>query len=458
MSATRTAPEDTAAAIRAFDDLDRGDVGYAGGKGANLGELISAGFPVPGGFVVGARAYAEFCEANDLRTKITAELERVDMEDTDGLVKACAHVRQIVTDASIPESLAQAITDAYAALAPSDGTPVAVRSSATGEDTASASFAGMNQTFLNVRGAGWVVDAVKRCWASLFGARTVYYRAERGLDQAGMDIAVVVQLQIHSTRAGVMFTIDPASGRTDRLVIEGSLGLGESVVSGAVSPDRYVVDKKSLAILERDVRHKELVIESVEDGAGTRTRATREDEQAASTLTDVEVQELAELGRRIESHYGAAQDTEWAFDADGKAWMLQSRPVTTSGGEVPDETPRDDGYAIVRGLGAAPGRATGVARHIESLATDTLADGEILVAHMTRPDWVPLMRRAAAIVTDSGGMTCHAAIVARELGIPCLVGTGDATSRLREGEVVTVDTGRGIVFEGGPQPLSLIHI
>jgi pyruvate,water dikinase len=341
------------------------------------------------------------------------------------------------------------IRSAYAELARADDqAPVAVRSSATAEDTASASFAGMNETFLNVRGADSVIDAVRSCWRSLFGARTVYYRGLRGFSQAAMDIAVVVQRQIQSTRAGVMFTVNPASGDRAQLVIEGALGLGEAVVSGSVSPDRYLVDKATLAIRAREVHHKELIIESTPDG-GTVTRALSEDDALAPVLSDEEVVTLASLGRQIEEHYGTPQDTEWAFDPDGAAWMLQSRPVTTLHGEQAPASTEPQGTVLLHGLGGAPGSASGAVRVLATLADAArLGNGEVLVTHMTAPDWVPLMRRAAAIVTDSGGMTCHAAIVSRELGIPCVVGTGQATKQLRDGEIVTVDATHGVVIEG----------
>ena len=227
------------------------------------------------------------------------------------------------------------------------------------------------------------------------------------------------------------------------------------MVSGSVSPDRYVVDKESLRILAREVRRKELVVEGVPEAGGTVVRAARADEAEAPTLDDREVHELAELGRRIESHYGAPQDTEWAYDPEGRVWILQSRPVTTLASDEPAAAPGQTGRVLLRGLGAAPGGASGRARVVATLSeAGELTDGDVLVAHMTTPDWVPLMRRAAAIVTDSGGMTCHAAIVSRELGIPCLVGTGSATKTLRDGELVTVDAGKGIVVEGvqGAEP------
>jgi pyruvate,water dikinase len=443
-------------AVRTFERLLRGDVDYAGGKGANLGELTAAGFPVPPGFVVGAPAYAEFCDANGLRERIGQRLADVDVERTEELEQAAREVREMVEAEPMPDGLASSIGDAYDRLAAGAGdpaTPVAVRSSATAEDTESASFAGMNETMLNVRGRDAVLEAVRRCWSSLFGARTIYYRAKRGFGQADMDIAVVVQRQIESTRSGVMFTIDPASGATDRLIIEGAFGLGESVVSGSVSPDRYVVGKGTLGTLRREVRHKELTIEPNRDG-GTTTRELREDEAEQPVLSDDEVRQVADLGTRIERHYGAPQDTEWAVDPGGAIWMLQSRPVTATGGQpLAEPTRQQRGEILVRGLGAAPGVASGAVRVIADLATaDGLVEGEVLVTHMTAPDWVPLMRKAAAIVTDSGGMTCHAAIVSRELGIPCVVGTAEATKVLRDGELVTVDAGEGVVTEGATAP------
>jgi pyruvate, water dikinase len=444
------------APVRRFSELARGDVGYAGGKGANLGELTRAGLPVPPGFVIGAPAYASFCEQTGLRGRLDAILSDLDVEDGHALERAASEARRAVLDAPIPADLREAILSAYAELVDSVADrPVAVRSSATAEDTASASFAGMNETFLNVRGPDAVIEAVKRCWISLFGARTIYYRGTRGFSQADMDIAVVVQLQIASTRAGVMFTVDPSTGSPDRLVIEGSFGLGEAVVSGSVSPDRYVVRKDTLTILTRSVRPKELAIEAASDG-GTVTRKLSSAESTLAALDDREVLDLARLGIRIESHYGSPQDTEWSFDPSGRAWMLQSRPITTLAGPAPapgpaaeEESSAGATVTLVRGLGAAPGSASGRVRLLEDPHdTGAFADGEVLVAHMTTPDWVPLMRRAAAIVTDSGGMTCHAAIVTRELGIPCVVGTGDATRTLRDGELVTVDATRGLVLAG----------
>ena len=445
------------APVRPFTDLSTADVPYAGGKGANLGQLTHAGLPVPPGFVVGAPAYAAFRKQSGLGRKLAQILGGLDVEDTEALQAAADEARQAVAESEMPAWLATAIADGYRQLAGEDtDAPVAVRSSATAEDTASASFAGMNETFLNTRGVDAVIDAVKRCWMSLFGARTIYYRGHRGFSQADMDIAVVVQRQIESTRAGVMFTVDPSTGENDQLVIEGSFGLGEAVVSGQVSPDRYIVDKSLMAIVTRSVKPKELTIEFAANGGGTVTRQLSADESLRPVLSDDEVLRLAEIGVAIEREYASPQDTEWSIDGDGQIWMLQSRPITTtvrppsaSAQDGPPEESIEAGTVLVQGLGAAPGSAGGAARLLTSLKdADKLAPGDVLVTHMTSPDWVPLMRRAAAIVTDSGGMTCHAAIVSRELGIPCVVGTGDATKTLRDGELVTVDATHGVVREG----------
>jgi pyruvate,water dikinase len=451
--AAALAPRARVGSVLPFERLGRGDVAFAGGKGANLGELTAAGLPVPHGFVVGAPAYAAFCDETGLREWIKARLRGLDVDDTAALEQAAAEVRAKVERESIPPWLERWIREAYTDLVEDDPeAPVAVRSSATAEDSEAASFAGMNETLLNVRGADALLNAVRTCWSSLFGARVIYYRAQRGFGQAEMDIAVVVQRQIQSTRSGVMFTIDPASGDRDRLVIEGAFGLGEAVVSGSVSPDRYVVAKEGLKIEQREVRRKELAIVSLPDG-GTETRMLDEAEGSRPVLSEEEIRQVAELGVRIERHYGSPQDTEWAFNEGGGVWMLQSRPVSTAGGAPAAASGGAAGEELLHGLGAAPGSAGGAVRVVKSREdAAALRDGEILVTHMTAPDWVPLMRRAAAIVTDSGGMTCHAAIVSRELGIPCLVGTGKATEVLSDGEEVTVDAGAGVVTAGISAP------
>ncbi|RPI11625.1 MAG: phosphoenolpyruvate synthase, partial [Actinobacteria bacterium] len=377
-------------AIRAISDLRRSDISFAGGKGANLGELVHAGVSVPLGFVVGAPTYAAFVEHTGLRERITERLAQVDVDDPAALESAAAEIRQLIDAEPVPVAIAEEIRSRYRELAGADleGRPVAVRSSATAEDTESASFAGMNETLLNVRGEEAVVEAVRRCWSSLFGARTIFYRAKRGFGQADLDIAVIVQTQIAATRAGVMFTVDPATGASDRLVIEGSFGLGESVVSGAVSPDRYVVDKETLAIVAREIHPKVTAIEPHPEG-GTMVHKLSPEEAVRPTLSDAEACALAELGKAIEAHYSTPQDTEWAIDGDGRIWMLQSRPVTAVGEDAEPE--EHEGIVLLKGLGAAPGGAAGQVRILESIAeADKFVDGGILVTRMTAPDWVPL--------------------------------------------------------------------
>jgi pyruvate,water dikinase len=438
--------------IKPISELGRNDVAFAGGKGANLGELAAAGLPVPPALVVGAPVYAHFVQETGLRDRIALRLEALDVDDAAALEAVAREIRSMVESEPVPVEIEEGIRDAYEALVgKGHDDPVAVRSSATAEDTETASFAGMNETFLNVRGADAVVEAVRRCWSSLFGARTIFYRAKQGLPQAEMDIAVVVQRQIAAVRAGVMFTVDPATGAVDRLVIEASFGLGEAVVSGRVSPDRYVVDKETLAILAREIHAKTVAIEPHPTG-GTLLHELSTEEAIQPTLSDQEARSVARLGKQIERHYGSAQDTEWALDADGTIWMLQARPVTSATAAAPQPGERK-AEVLLRGLGAAPGAASGPVRILGSLAeAGNFVDGAVLVTRMTAPDWVPLMKRAAAIATDSGGMTCHAAIVSRELGIPCVVGTQQATKKLRDDEVVTVDAARGVVLEGA-QPM-----
>ena len=437
--------------MRRFSELRKDDVDYAGGKGANLGELTAAGVPVPPGFVVGAPAYAAFCEETGLRARLAELLEGIDVEDNAALSDAAARARALFDETAMPEWLERVIRDAYGELADAGGqTPVAVRSSATAEDTAEASFAGMNETFLNTTGGDAVIDAVRHCWRSLFGARTVYYRGQRGLGQASMDIAVVVQRQIQSTRSGVMFTVNPATGDLGQLVIEGSFGLGEAVVSGPVSPDRYVVDKPTLAIRAREVHHKELVIESVA-GGGTQTRLLAEESHRA-VLSDDEVRPVAAHGSRSSTTTAPRRTPSGRLTPTADLDAAEPPGHDPPSQRRPTAAAEPAGAVLLRGLGGAPGSASGVARVLSSLHDAAkLADGEVLVTHMTAPDWVPLMRRAAAIVTDSGGMTCHAAIVSRELGIPCVVGTGEATRKLRDGELVTVDATEGTVIERRPR-------
>lgn len=429
-----------------FRDLRATDVGVAGGKGANLGELTAAGLPVPPGFVVTADAYLDAMERAGVRAELVETLAATDVDDGAALAAGAGRLRDLVRKAPVPDELLHELLDAYHEIG---GGAVAVRSSATSEDTADASFAGMNETFTNVFSDDAVVSRVVACWASLFGDRSVAYRRSRGIADEPA-IAVVVQRMVDSERSGVMFTADPAAADRDAIVVEAALGLGEVVVGGQVEPDTYTVDKRHLRVLAARIGHQTHKVVRGSDG-----RDLRVDLEPAEgfrrVLTDDEVIELARLGERIEEHYGTPQDVEWAI-ADGRLSIVQSRPITTLGpSATPGPATEGDGAGgvLLRGLGASPGIAAGRARVIRSVADgDALGPGDVLVAEMTNPDWVPILRRAAALVTDGGGMTCHAAIVSRELGVPCVVGTRTATTVLRDGETVTIDGRRGTVHSG----------
>ncbi|GMU06590.1 phosphoenolpyruvate synthase [Corallococcus caeni] len=444
---TAQAPEPQRAPLPSilwFDALSREDVSQAGGKGANLGELTRAGLPVPPGFVITAAAFQHALEP--VRARLRELWERVDPDDAGSLAGLTQALRDLVLQAPLPDGLHAGILAAYHQLR--EGSAVAVRSSATAEDTATTSFAGMHESFTNVVGDDALIERVRACWASAFTPRVVAYRKAQGLTEVP-EIAVVVQAMVDSTRSGVMFTVDPASGDRGHLVIEGAFGLGEVVVGGQVEPDTYVVDRAGPRILEARVGVKAFRL--VREGVGRERREDLTPEQArARVLTDVQVLELARLGLRVERHYGAPQDLEWA-EQDGRFYLVQSRPVTTALQGAP-EAPKaaaPGARPLVSGLGASPGTVSGRVRVLHDAREDSrLEAGEILVAPMTSPDWVPTLRRAAAVVTDSGGMTCHAAIVSRELRKPCVVGTRTATKVLRDGEEVTVDGAAGTVREG----------
>ncbi|HJR63754.1 MAG TPA: phosphoenolpyruvate synthase [Gemmatimonadaceae bacterium] len=439
--------------IRLFSEVGRGDVPLVGGKGANLGELTRAGFPVPPGFIVTVEAYRRFHEQQGVRDRIAALLAGVTVDDPDALGRTSAALRDAVTGGEMSAGVRDAIVAAYRQLSPgrSDVALVAVRSSATAEDTAQFSFAGMFESYLNVKGEATLLRRVKECWASSYGPRVLFYRLKQGLP-AEMPVAVVVHPMVESEKSGVMFTADP--GRRDRsaIVIEAAWGLGEVVVGGLVTPDRYVIDKQSLAIRERQIGHKDFLLSRDEVTGETQRTELRGDPRCeAQVLTEEEIRRVAELGRRLDQYYGVPQDVEFAI-ASGEVYVTQTRPITTlepGPGEVALPPQGDAGTVLVRGLGASPGAASGMVRVLSSPAeAGRLRQGEVLVARLTSPDWVPLMRRAAAIVTDQGGMTSHAAIVSRELGIPCIVGTRAASTQLRDGMIVTVDAVEGTVRSG----------
>jgi len=447
-----------------IEKLRADNIDLAGGKGANLGELVSAGVPVPPGFVVTTKAYREFIESSGLGEKIISMLEGLDVNDTARLEEVSRKIRQMILDTPIPSHIEDAIKSAYRELAERVGVKdplVAVRSSASAEDLPEASFAGQQDTYLNVKGAENVVEKVKACWASLFTARAIFYRVQQGIDHRRAVMAVVVQKMVNARSAGVMFTLHPVTGDRDVIVIESSWGLGEAVVGGKVTPDEYIVDKSTLEIRERKISRKEIMITYDPDTQRNIEVKVPPNMVEEPSLSDEEVKQLARYGVQIEKHYGAPMDIEWAVDRDMKPpdniFIVQARRETVwsrrGGGEAKAEEGLEPGEAkvLVRGLPASPGVATGVARVIfdpHSQEARQFREGDILVTKMTDPDWVPLMKKAAAIVTDEGGMTSHAAIVSRELGIPAIVGTGKATQVLKTGMLITVDGSRGVVYEG----------
>jgi len=428
---------DTGEDIVWFDALSRSDVPLAGGKGANLAEMTRVGLPVPAGFVVTSRAFLAVLDAAGIRKRLTDEFAAVNPDDTAALAHASEEMRKLVTQARLPSSLESALVQAYQRLGPSES--VAVRSSATSEDTASSSFAGMHETYTNVIGEAALIDKLKACWASAYGQRVLAYRKAQKMTEEPV-LAVVVQKMVSSARSGVMFTADPATGDTSRVVVEAAFGLGEVVVGGQVEPDTYTLSKEGPRLLEVRVGRKAFKV--IRGPEGKEHRIDLPDEEALRrVLSDDEVVKLAELGLKVEKHYGAPQDVEWAEEG-GRWYLVQTRPITTLG-------TAGHGELLVSGLGASPGSAHGNVRVLRAPDEgEQLQDGEVLVAPMTSPDWVPTIRRASALVTDSGGVTCHAAIVSRELRIPCVVGTRSGTRVLRNGEVVTVDGSKGRVTAG----------
>jgi len=475
-----------------FEELSKDSLLIAGGKGANLGEMTKAELPVPPGFVVSGDTYYEFVQANGIDKLIEQYLVPLNVQDTTKLDEMAAKIKDAVIAGKIPEEVKAAIISAYNELKKKTGITfeyVAVRSSATAEDLPTASFAGQQETFLNVIGENALVDAVKKCWASLFTPRSIFYRAEQGFDHRKVKLAAVVQHMIQSEKAGVMFTVDPVGQDPNTITIEGAYGLGETVVSGSLTPDTYYVNKKSLKILDKKIVKQEWMLTKVED---KNVKANiKKDFQQLQKLSDTQIQELARIGRNIENHYKWPQDIEWAVEG-GKIYIVQSRPITTlkesvtalfkteqstakaeekegikaevrevrtAGKKEAAEgvssvakegmIPISGAKTLLKGLAASPGFSTNVVRVLFSPKDiNQMASGEILVTTMTTPDFVPAMRKASAIVTDEGGLTSHAAIVSRELGVPAIVGTGDATKKLRDGMIITVDATKGIVYEG----------
>jgi len=430
-----------------FTEVGKKDIPLVGGKGANLGEMTQAQIPVPPGFIVTAQTYTRFLEQAGLRPTIQKLLSPLDYNDSARLQKVSEEIKSLICSVPVPQQIAAAIKQAYVKMGKG---LVAVRSSATAEDLPEASFAGQQATFLNVQGEKDVVRAVQDCWASLFGARAIFYRQEQGFDHFKVGIAVPVQYMVQSESAGVMFTVEPITSDREKITIEAVLGLGEMIVSGDVTPDHYTVSKDGMKILEKEIKKQEWKLVKKEGAHGKADNIKIDltaEEQARQKITDAEIIQLAKLGKQLEDHYEFPQDIEWATEK-GEIFIVQTRPVTTIK-ETTEAAHEIDAPVLVSGAAASPGVAYGPVKIVpDPSQIDKVLEGDVLVAEMTTPDFVPAMKRAVAIVTDRGGRTAHAAIVSRELGIPCVVGCENATATLQDGQVITVDGSNGKVYPG----------
>jgi pyruvate,water dikinase len=429
-----------------------------GGKSASLGEMTSkTKVPVPYGFALTADAYRLFIKENQIETKIADALKPLtDTNDTVMLQKVGAIIRGLITSAKVPRELEKAITQAYQDLASHEKVKnpfVAIRSSATAEDLPDASFAGQQETYLNISGADNVISSVKECYASLFTDRAIFYRVQKGFKHMDVALSAIVQMMCYSESSGVMFTMDPTNGDDSMILVEASYGLGEYVVKGSVTPDDYYVDKGTLKVIKKNIPTKTIML-AQKTGGGTEEKKVPAELKDRQVITDDQIIELARYALTIEQHYGRVMDIEWGLDKQtGKLLILQARPETVwSLKKSPIEAKAPivtEKKVLLKGLPSAPGIGRGKVHVILSVDhVSEFKDGEILVTEMTTPDWVPTMKKAKAIVTDAGGMTCHAAIVSREMGIPCITGTKVGTKVLETGKEVTVDAKMGMVYEG----------
>ena len=450
-----------------FDDVRKEDIPVVGGKNASLGEMINAGLPVPPGFAVTAYSYEKYLQEKRIAEQIYQIIKETitNPNDPKQYDTASKKIRELIEKTPMPKLIETAIRTAYKELNQRlelKDVFVAVRSSATAEDLPDASFAGQQETYLNVKGANDLIDKVRKCWSSLFTPRAIFYRNEKGFPHDKVFISVGVQKMVNSGCAGVMFTINPVTGNPDEIVIEGNYGLGETVVSGAVNPDDFVVDKNTVKILERRISRKTIMYLRDQKTGKTAHLDVPEDKQKITCLSDQEIFTLTEFAKRIEKHYGKPMDIEWAIDQDlsfpENLFIVQARPETVWSSntmETPLKTEENKDAeklkVVVRGISAGrkgygAGKATVVLNPDD--AHRDMHKGDILVTGMTDPDFVPFMKMASAIVTDKGGVTSHAAIVSRELSIPCVVGTEIATQVMKTGKEYTVDSRNGVVYEG----------
>ena len=444
---SKSAPTD----VLWFKEIDRKSGAEVGGKGANLGEMVQSGFPVPDGFVITAQAYFRFIKANNLEDKVRAILEPLDVNNSQKLQKAAKQVQEIILKAKMPDELATNIITAYHKLG--KNVNVAIRSSATAEDLPEASFAGQQATFLNIHKDKKVLKYTQAAWASLFEARAIFYRVNQGFDHFKVGIAVPVQKMVQSDVSGIMFSINPINNNDDFVIVEAIWGLGENIVQGTVTPDHYVVRKKDWEVTKAQKVKQN--IEMVRKLGRTKNYKVPKSRQEKRKLTDKQAADLAKLAVKLQEHYNHPQDIEWAIEND-KIYIVQTRPITTiktinDKAEVNDQMQSmlSKMTKILDGEPASPGIISGKVKHIKTPSEiHKLEVGEIMVTAMTTPDFVPAMKKAGGLVTDKGGQTSHAAIVSRELGLPCVVGTGSASKKLKNGQLVTLNGQTGEVYEG----------
>lgn len=421
------------------------NVAEVGGKGASLGEMENNNFPVPTGFVVTSGAYFKFLEETKIKARIVAAIDAIDVENTNQLETVTANIRQLIEISRMPATIKAEIINNYKLLSQGKDALVAVRSSATAEDLPEASFAGQQETYLNIQGEAEVVRATQKCWASLFTARAVYYRKKQGFGTEKVGLCAVVQKMVESEVSGIMFTADPTGDR-EKIIIEAGFGLGETVVSGSITPDNYVIDKKTMTLAKKRINKQEwMLIKEGKENVRVNLGKGKADVQK---LSDEKIIELAEIGMRIEEHYQKPMDIEWAMEGN-TLFIVQARPITTLNNKGAGEEIVTNIKPLIEGLAAAPGVVSGIVKVVPELEDiEKVKTGDILVTKMTSPSWVPVMKKATGIITNEGGRTCHAAIVSRELGIPCVVGTSNATEILTDGMEVTIDGFSGKVYAG----------
>ncbi len=450
--------------VKWFSELNKDSISTAGGKGANLAEIYNLGVPVPPGFVVTAEAYDYFIKKSEIGEKISELLSQIDYEDTPQLDRITREIRAFIIDSKFPLEMEQEILEAYSTLDAydlkdmkggsaldilknsSEPVFVAVRSSATTEDLADASFAGQQDTFLNIKGKKELIESIKKCFASLFTSRATYYRHKKGFKHKDAHLAVVVQRMVDSTKSGVIFSKDP-TGKTKNIIMEAVYGLGEGIVSGKITPDKYTLNEE-LELLDKKISDKKIAFTRESSGKRAVVKLT-EERSKSQVLKNYEIKTLAQIALKLESHYKKPQDIEFAIEGED-IYIVQTRPITT----IPSEKEQKEeiqinANPIVNGLGASPGIGVGevkIIKNIEDLSK--INSGDVLVTKMTNPDMVVTMQKCSAIITDEGGMTAHASIVSREMGIPAVVGTQNATTVLKEGEIVTVDGSSGKVYLG----------